>query len=455
MCFKWQRNWNGQDSSVPCSNPLRHEDTQVYGTILPKELTNLAMLESKAYQTYYAFAFREKSLKPKYVQRKADSGTSPKKKTVQATKGTRIKSKAKVEQNEAGTQMKQTQFHSLSQSGSAVMHVGHSVKESEEESWTFSQGDDEESDGLMQGKRRRKKGDDEAVSLIRECQPPDYESLNDEDVKRVMIRIRKHMEDTLLTSNKLVPRIEQQSSSISSDLVSKFINPSPDIGIDSILNQDTQSDTLVNVPVLVAAETPSFFDQRVSALESEMSEFRQTSQFAEAVSLILGIVDTYLASKMKEAVDGLAPRYCSNVKRHVLLWLARSLRASVYTTPRSKEAESSKEPKNKESKSTSSSKSASKSQPKSSGKSAHTEGHMIQLLLQLEDQHIKANKATFEDESPVREALNEDVWHRNPSRPPTPDREWHKTKIVDNRPLKPWIHYKWTSSARHSISFDM
>ncbi|GJW71128.1 hypothetical protein Tco_0128045 [Tanacetum coccineum] len=99
------------------------------------------------------------------------------------------------------------------------------------------------------------------------------------------------------------PVVQQQSSSVSSDLVSKFINPSPDTSIDSILNQDSQSNTLVNVPVSVAAETPSSFDQRVSALESEMSELRQTSQFAEAVSLILGIVDTYLASKMKEAVD--------------------------------------------------------------------------------------------------------------------------------------------------------
>ncbi|GJV56435.1 hypothetical protein Tco_1457440 [Tanacetum coccineum] len=32
----------------------RHDDTQVYGTILPTELTNQAILESKAYQTYYA-----------------------------------------------------------------------------------------------------------------------------------------------------------------------------------------------------------------------------------------------------------------------------------------------------------------------------------------------------------------------------------------------------------------
>ncbi|GJV56661.1 hypothetical protein Tco_1457666 [Tanacetum coccineum] len=152
--------------------------------------------------------------------------------------------------------------------------------------------------------------------------------------------------DTHVTLTTVPLVVQQQSSSVSSDLVLKFINPSPDTGIDSILNQDTQSDTLVNVPISVAAETPSFvttipqlpipniqplqqtptstttttnpimtlpeipnfaslfqFDQRVSALESKMSEFRQTSQFAEAVSLIMGIVDTYLASMMKEAVD--------------------------------------------------------------------------------------------------------------------------------------------------------
>ncbi|GJS41391.1 hypothetical protein Tco_0566434 [Tanacetum coccineum] len=74
----------------------RHEDTQVYGTILPKELTNQEMLESKAYKTYYAFASREKTPKPKYVRKKADSDTSPKQKHVQATKGTRLKTKVKV-----------------------------------------------------------------------------------------------------------------------------------------------------------------------------------------------------------------------------------------------------------------------------------------------------------------------------------------------------------------------
>nr|GFB93464.1 hypothetical protein [Tanacetum cinerariifolium] len=74
----------------------RHKKTQVYGAILSKELTNQTMLESEAYKTYYTFASGEKTSKPKYVRKKADSDTSPKQKLVHASKGTRLKTKAKV-----------------------------------------------------------------------------------------------------------------------------------------------------------------------------------------------------------------------------------------------------------------------------------------------------------------------------------------------------------------------
>ncbi|GKF02206.1 hypothetical protein Tco_0029129, partial [Tanacetum coccineum] len=40
-----------------------------------------------------------------------------------------------------------------------------------------------------------------------------------------------------------------------------------------------------------------------SSLESDLSELKQTNQFAEALSSILGIVDKYLASKVKDTVD--------------------------------------------------------------------------------------------------------------------------------------------------------
>ncbi|GJV34499.1 hypothetical protein Tco_1394899 [Tanacetum coccineum] len=102
----------------------QHEDTQVYGSILPKELTNQVMLESKAYKTYYAFASAEKTLKPKYVRKKADPDTSPKQKPVQANKGTRLKTTTKValteaEQIKLATKRSKTQFHSSYASGSS------------------------------------------------------------------------------------------------------------------------------------------------------------------------------------------------------------------------------------------------------------------------------------------------------------------------------------------------
>ncbi|GJU10058.1 hypothetical protein Tco_1132454 [Tanacetum coccineum] len=44
------------------------------------------------------------------------------------------------------------------------------------------------------------------------------------------------------------------------------------------------------------------FDHILKTLETDFSEFKQTNQFAEAVSSIHGIVDAYLANKMQKAV---------------------------------------------------------------------------------------------------------------------------------------------------------
>ncbi|GJR46972.1 hypothetical protein Tco_1315075 [Tanacetum coccineum] len=71
------------------------------------------------------------------------------------------------------------------------------------------------------------------------------------------VQVNKDTEDAHVTLTAMPPVVQQQSSSVSSDLVSKFINPSPNTGIDSILNLNIQSHTLVNVPVSVTAETPS------------------------------------------------------------------------------------------------------------------------------------------------------------------------------------------------------
>ncbi|GKC49772.1 hypothetical protein Tco_1072517, partial [Tanacetum coccineum] len=109
------------------------------------------------------------------------------------------------------------------------------------------------------------------------------------------------IEDTHVTLTPVNPEGHQQSSSVSSRFISNMLNPNPDIGIDSILN--TKSTSLVEIPDLPNFGSLFGFDNRLKALEQGFSEFIQTNQYATALSSIPNIVDNYLGSKLKEAVD--------------------------------------------------------------------------------------------------------------------------------------------------------
>ncbi|GJZ47262.1 hypothetical protein Tco_0601094, partial [Tanacetum coccineum] len=111
------------------------------------------------------------------------------------------------------------------------------------------------------------------------------------------------IEDTHVITTAITHEVQNQSSSVSSGFISKMLNPNPDTGIDSILNINIKSTSLVDVLVTSNDEiTPSSFEDRVKSLEDDFSEFKQTNLFAEAVSSIPGIVDKYLANKMNKAV---------------------------------------------------------------------------------------------------------------------------------------------------------
>ncbi|GJX50714.1 hypothetical protein Tco_0277559 [Tanacetum coccineum] len=101
----------------------RHEDTQVYGTILPKELTNQAMLESKDYQTYYAFVLQRDCSKYKGTRTKVQIATVAKTWTeeVKTAKKTKAKGLAVL---------------------SEVMEL--TLSQSEKESWGDSEDEDED-----------------------------------------------------------------------------------------------------------------------------------------------------------------------------------------------------------------------------------------------------------------------------------------------------------------------
>ncbi|GJZ28047.1 hypothetical protein Tco_0572694 [Tanacetum coccineum] len=56
--------------------------------------------------------------------------------------------------------------------------------------------------------------------------------------------------------NPVNPEGQQHSSFVSSGFVSNMLNPSPDTGIDSLFNLNTESTSLVDVPVTTFAEPP-------------------------------------------------------------------------------------------------------------------------------------------------------------------------------------------------------
>ncbi|GKA13258.1 hypothetical protein Tco_0692904 [Tanacetum coccineum] len=162
---------------------------------------------------------------------------------------------------------------------------------------------------------------------------------------RTIVQTTQVIEDTHVIITPVNPKGQQQSSSVSSGFVSNMLNPILNTCIDSLFNLNTESTSLVDVPVTTFAEPPLLsattlpppptplithlqqtpvstpltvpssslqdlpnfgslfgFDHRLKTLENNFSEFNQTNQFAAAVSLIPGIVDAYLANKMHEAV---------------------------------------------------------------------------------------------------------------------------------------------------------
>nr|GEW92847.1 hypothetical protein [Tanacetum cinerariifolium] len=201
--------------------------------------------------------------------------------------------------------------------------------ESDEESWTFSQ--DEEYSDLetylnddSEETKSNNDGDDLTYPNLVST-PPEYELTEEEenkegddrdingeqvqdkgddlyrdvninmersDAELIDAQANQDTEDYHMTLTHMPPVVQQQTSSVSSDSVSKFINPYSDTFIDSLLNPNIQSHTFVNVLVFVAAETSSSDTKIPQPLIPNIQPLQQTP----------GIVDNYLASKMKEAV---------------------------------------------------------------------------------------------------------------------------------------------------------
>ncbi|GJX39577.1 hypothetical protein Tco_0252880 [Tanacetum coccineum] len=223
-------------------------------------------------------------------------------------------------------------------------------EEDKEEEWSDDEAYDDETQGVnVEGEEldEEETNEEDKVNELYRDVNVNLEGRDTEmtDAPQTNIQGTQVTEDTHVIITAATSKVQQQSSSVSSGFISNMLNPNPDTGIDSILNLNTESTSLVDVPVSTNVEMPPSsitplppppipfilpqqqtpvptptivpstslqnlptfgslfkFEDRVKALEDDFSEFKQTNQFATAVASIPDIVDTYLANKMNEAV---------------------------------------------------------------------------------------------------------------------------------------------------------
>nr|GEV50004.1 hypothetical protein [Tanacetum cinerariifolium] len=170
--------------------------------------------------------------------------------------------------------------------------------------------DDDENPSFTLKDYEEEEQDEEYMHTLEKDKFDDEENMceeEDDDVTKELygdLNITQELRDTDVTNAEQCGPL--QSSSISSDFTCKLLNlydPSPNIN--SLMDTST-------VP-----PPPPPFDQRVSALETKVSEFNQTSQFVEAVFSLLSIVNNYLASTLKEEVNAAVQLQSNKLKEEV------------------------------------------------------------------------------------------------------------------------------------------
>ncbi|GJS53737.1 hypothetical protein Tco_0627099 [Tanacetum coccineum] len=287
---------------------------------------------SEAYMTYLAYATGEKTPKPKSTKNKADSESSPKTKLTQASKGKRIKTLAKGGKP-AKKKQSETKSKGLTVLSEAALTEAENMKIALEEArykltalmlmaqvmeLTYSQR------FLMSNNKTYLVQIKELVTNQRFLM-----YLNtDHRVKKNLGDLNVHGEtqsdddgDNFVHPNLSTYKVDDQEKekeeekANDDDEVSsnQMVSTPPDYEISDEEENQEDDDNVIGGEQENEEDEELYGDlnlnldrrdaEMVSSLETELFELKQTNQFAEALSSIPGIIDNYLASQMKDAVN--------------------------------------------------------------------------------------------------------------------------------------------------------
>ncbi|GJT74088.1 hypothetical protein Tco_1040813 [Tanacetum coccineum] len=252
----------------------------------------------------------------------------------------------------------------------------------------------------------------------------------------------------------------------------------------------TTEPTTSSIPTLLDFASLFGFDQRMSALEQDLSQFKQsyTAEFEKKAQaekekytdIIKKSVKEIIKDKVKSQLPQILPKEISDfattkillgkleksqsyraAKQHRDLYdaLVKSYQldkdlfdsyGKMYSLKRGREDKDKDEdppagPDQGSSK-------GSKSKSESSGKSAQAEEPVFETADTEMPQDQGDDMGNTEDQPNVEEASKHD-WFKKPERPPTPDRDWNAGKQIDFRPPQTWIS-KMAKSGKPPNTFD-
>nr|GEW08543.1 hypothetical protein [Tanacetum cinerariifolium] len=342
----------------------RHQNTQQYGAILPIELTNDEIRNTKAYKQYYALATGEAVPKPKASARRKRSGSDTSITPPIMTAAAKGKQPAKAKSLSDPSEVARTKAQQLkivlrrsrqqthiSQPGGSGTDEGTAFKpgvpdvstdESEEElSWNSS--DDDGADDQVKDEDIDKgdEGDKKNQETTKYDEQDDAEgggndeeeSESDEEDDNAETREEENFDPIPRTPESSEDEGDGEEDQVSSQFVTNMLNPTSDADMESIFA--TASTSVAPFPITAPTMTPSTvttitttsqapippipipsevlqnlptfnsvfrFDDRLKSLEANFSEYRQTNSFTNAVSNIPSIVHQYMNQQMNEAV---------------------------------------------------------------------------------------------------------------------------------------------------------
>nr|GEW99172.1 hypothetical protein [Tanacetum cinerariifolium] len=266
----------------------------------------------------------------------------------------------------------------------------------------------------------------------------------------------------------------------------------------------TTDPTTTSVPILLDFSSLFGFDQRVSTLEKEISQFKQVDHSAQILasikSQIPAIVDEHLTKrirfatqtalqpytaelekkaqeekdiyidlieksikdiikdKVKSQLSQILPKEVSDFATSVIqtsltrfelkkILLDKIQKSKSYTDHILQASQGSK---SKDS--TSSSSKGTKSQPKSSGKSVQAEETVFEVANTEMSHDQGGDLGNKEDQPSVKTGPKHD-WFKKPKRPSNPDPVWNDGKSIDFKPPQTWIN-KIAQTEKPPLTFD-